>query len=80
MTINPGVIVERALEGAFARALRRVIQAKTETVFAKALAKTSPVGKKLEDKIEEAIRRFIQEGPRNVESMTNRPATLGEQS
>jgi hypothetical protein len=31
-------------------------------MFSKALANGSPFGKKLEDKIEEGLQRFIQEG------------------
>jgi hypothetical protein len=54
--------IEKALEEAFARALDQAIQAKAEPVFAKALANGSPFGKKLEEKIEEGLRRFVEEG------------------
>jgi hypothetical protein len=62
MAINIDVIVEKALEEAFARALDQAIQTKAEAIFAKAFENGAPFGKRLEAKIEEGLQRFLQEG------------------
>jgi len=62
MAINIEVIIEKALEEAFARALDHAIQAKAEMIFAKAFVNGAPFGKKLEEKIGEGLERFMQEG------------------
>ena len=53
-------MIERALEPDFARALERVIRAKTEAQVEKALQEGSPLAKKLEQKIEQEFGRFVE--------------------
>jgi hypothetical protein len=62
MAVNIEVSIEKALEGAFARALDQAIQTKAEAVFAKALQNGAPLGTKLQQKMEEGLARFIEEG------------------
>ena len=60
--INIEAIIEGAFEVAFARALNHAIQAKAESLFLRALDKDSPLGKRLEEKIEQGFQKFMDEG------------------
>jgi len=62
MPINIEAIIEGAFEEAFARALNQAIQSKAEALFLRALDKDSPLGKKLEEKIEQGFQKFVDEG------------------
>jgi hypothetical protein len=62
MPINIELIIEKAFEEAFSRALDRVVQSKAEVLFTKALEDGSPLAKKLEEKIEQGFNRFTEEG------------------
>jgi hypothetical protein len=62
MAYNIELIIEKAVKEVFARALDQAIQAKAEAIFAKAFENGAPFGKKLEEKIEEGLQRFMQEG------------------
>jgi hypothetical protein len=65
MTINiEGVVLERAFEQAFLRALDQAVQTKAEELFRKALTAGSPLSQKLEEKIEQGFQRFLNEGVR----------------
>ena len=64
MPINVDEIIERAFEQAFARALEQILQSKAEMLFQKMLTNGSPLAKKLENKIEEGLGRFLEEGIR----------------
>jgi hypothetical protein len=64
MPIDIGDVMERAFEQAFLKALDRVIQGKTDALFAQALADGSPLAKTLEEKFAEGLNRFLQEGIR----------------
>ncbi len=59
MAINIEVIIEKAREEAFARALDQAIQTKAEAIFVKAFENGAPFGKRLEEKIAEAFQRLI---------------------
>ena len=62
MPINIEALIEGAFEEAFARALNHAIQAKAEAMFLRAFDKDSPLGKRLEEKIEQGFQKFIDEG------------------
>ncbi len=64
MPLDIKVIIEKAFENAFARALDQMLQAKAEQIFKRALQEDSPLGKKLEEKIEQGFQNFITNGIR----------------
>jgi len=62
MAVNIELMIEKALGEAFARALDQAIQTKAEAVFAKDLQNGAPLGAKLQQKMEEGLARFVEEG------------------
>lgn len=64
MPIDIEDVLEKAFEQAFVRALDQAIQGKLETLFVRALSPDSAFGKKLEEKIEQGLQRFMQGGIR----------------
>jgi len=63
MTINKEVL-ERAFEQAFLKALEQTVQSKAEDLFRKALTQGSPLSLKLQEKMEQGLQRFLDEGIR----------------
>jgi hypothetical protein len=64
VTVDIDDVIERAFEQAFMNALEQMLQGKAEVIFKKALENGSPLAKKLEDKIEEGLQRFLEKGIR----------------
>jgi hypothetical protein len=62
--INIEEIIERAFEQAFSKALEQTLQSKAEELFKVAFANGSPLANKLQAKIEEGFRLFVEEGIR----------------
>ena len=62
MAISIDLVIQNALEEAFARALDRVIQRRAESAFKKALENGSGFGKKLKAKIEQRLEHFLKDG------------------
>ena len=54
--------IEKAFEEAFARALDHAIPAQAQSLFAKAFDQGSTFGKRLQEKIEQGLQRFMEEG------------------
>jgi hypothetical protein len=59
-----GEIIEKAFEQAFSKALEQTLQAKAEQLFKGAFANGSPLASKLDAKIEQGFKHFIEEGIR----------------
>jgi hypothetical protein len=57
-------VIERAFEQAFLKALEQILQDKAQAILAKAVGNGSPFAKRLEDKMEEVMSRFLHEGSR----------------
>lgn len=64
MPIDIEEMIEKAFEQAHMRALDQVIQANAETLFMKAISNGSSFSKRIEQKIEVGLNRFLQEGIR----------------
>lgn len=64
MVINIDDVLEKAIEQAFVRALEQAMQSRMEDLFGRMLAADSPWGKKLEEKMQENLQRFMEEGVR----------------
>jgi hypothetical protein len=64
MPIDIEDIIEKAFEQAFMKALDQTLQSKAEVLFKKALEDGSALSKKLEEKIEQGLQRFFEEGIR----------------
>ena len=76
MPINVDEIIERALEQAFAKALEQVIQDRAGAFFKKAFKRNgSTFGKRLEEKIEQGLTRFMEEGTQWDKKMPGFAAT-----
>jgi hypothetical protein len=54
-------IVENALRQELAKALQPIVHAKVEVLFQKAISPSSPIGKKLEAKLEKGFDLFIRD-------------------
>jgi uncharacterized protein (DUF1697 family) len=64
MAINIEEVLEKAFEQAFLRALDQTVQTKAEELFRRMLTADSPFAKKLEEKMEQGLERFLEEGVR----------------
>lgn len=64
MPIDIDDVIERAFEHAFMKALDQTLQKKAEDIFTKLLGNGSPLAKRLEEKIEQGVEKFLQEGIR----------------
>ena len=54
--------LEPIMERAFAKAFHRLVQSKVEGILARAFGDGSAIGKRLEEKIEQAVQRFMVGG------------------
>ncbi len=64
MPIDIDEVIGKAFEQAFLKALDQVIQDKAEALFKKAFTNGSSMSKRIEEKIEDGLNRFLQEGIR----------------
>ena len=64
MTINIEEVLERAVEQAFLKALEQTVQVKAEESFCKALSGSSPLAERPQEKIDEGLQRFLEDGIR----------------
>jgi hypothetical protein len=64
MTIYIAEVLERAFEQAFRKALEQTVQVKAEELFRNALSQGSPLSQELQEKMEQGLQRFLDEGPR----------------
>jgi hypothetical protein len=62
MVISIEGVLERAIERAFLKALEQTVQVKAEELFRKALSPGSPVALKLQEKMEQGFRHFLDGG------------------